>query len=345
MENEYLDFISNSLQSIVNNVFSNSDHEKRKIYIRDNRINFSCPYCGDSRVSSVKKRGNLYLNNFYFHCYNCGMHVSLYKLLRDFNIDMDINIKVHIDTLRSLNNHSNNIVNYIYNKDIIKKYGFSRKDIFNKFNLLEIVDSKSICGKKYLNDRLQYNYEYFGYNLYKEQLFIFNLFDGMIMNIKVRNLNSKPKYITYNLEYLYKLFNIKIDDNYIDEFSYVNNLSVIFNLFNIDISKNIIATEGEFDALLLNNAIALSGATNNIPFDIANIYYLFDNDITGKKESIKKIRNKENVFLWSKYLKDMNIFEDIKDITELFIYINSNKLKMIPLVSYFSNDPLDILKI
>ena len=78
----------------------------------------------------------------------------------------------------------------------------------------------------------------------------------MIMNIKVRNLNSKPKYITYNLEYLYKLFNIKIDDNYIDEFIYVNNLSVIFNLFNIDISKNIIATEGEFDALLLNNAIA-----------------------------------------------------------------------------------------
>lgn len=49
--------------------------------------------------------------------------------------------------------------------------------------------------------------------------------------------------------------------------------------------------------------------------------------------------------MWSKYLKDMNIFEDIKDITELFIYINSNKLKMIPLVSYFSNDPLDILKI
>ena len=47
--------------------------------------------------------------------------------------------------------------------------------------------------------------------------------------------------------------------------------------------------------------------------------------------------------MWSKYLKDMNIFEDIKDIT--IIYINSNKLKMIPLVSYFSNDPLDILKI
>ncbi len=55
-----------------------------------------------------------------------------------------------------MNNYSNNIANYIYNKDIIKKYGFSRKDIFNKFNLLEIDDSKSICGKKYLNDRLQY---------------------------------------------------------------------------------------------------------------------------------------------------------------------------------------------
>jgi len=42
--------------------FFGNDSQRLKVYQGGNRLNFCCPYCGDSR-DAKKKRGNLYLLN------------------------------------------------------------------------------------------------------------------------------------------------------------------------------------------------------------------------------------------------------------------------------------------
>ena len=70
------------LQYVLNNEFNG---EKARIKQGYDRINFACPYCGDSSENQYKKRGNLYWKSLMFHCYNCSHHTSVVNLLKDHN--------------------------------------------------------------------------------------------------------------------------------------------------------------------------------------------------------------------------------------------------------------------
>ena len=48
--------------------FFGNDPQRLKIYQGGNRLNFCCPYCGDSK-DSKKKRGNLYTDTLTYKCY------------------------------------------------------------------------------------------------------------------------------------------------------------------------------------------------------------------------------------------------------------------------------------
>ena len=60
---------------------------KQKMYEAGNRLNISCPYCGDSS-NPRKKRGNFYLDTLTYKCYNggCGIYKDAYSLFRDFSV-------------------------------------------------------------------------------------------------------------------------------------------------------------------------------------------------------------------------------------------------------------------
>src|SRR6056300_889424 len=74
------------IDKVVRVLHLNHSHsEKRRILESKERLNFACPYCGDSHDSPRKKRGNLYWNNLQFHCYNCSAHESLDTFLKDHN--------------------------------------------------------------------------------------------------------------------------------------------------------------------------------------------------------------------------------------------------------------------
>ena len=57
---------------------------KQIVYKAGNRLNFSCPYCGDSH-DAKKKRGNFYMDTMAYKCYNggCGIFKDSISLLKD----------------------------------------------------------------------------------------------------------------------------------------------------------------------------------------------------------------------------------------------------------------------
>ncbi|MFM2010502.1 MAG: hypothetical protein RLZZ479_893, partial [Bacteroidota bacterium] len=83
---QIIEKIKVSLQEILNSNHAHS--EKRIIYNKAGRLNFACPYCGDSSVDTHKKRGNIYIDKLYFKCYNCGKYTDVYKFLKDFKKDV-----------------------------------------------------------------------------------------------------------------------------------------------------------------------------------------------------------------------------------------------------------------
>jgi hypothetical protein len=71
------------LDSILREQFT-GEKANAKPYL--DRINFACPYCGDSHGGTFKKRGNIYWKNLKFHCYNGGCpkpHTTVVDFLKD----------------------------------------------------------------------------------------------------------------------------------------------------------------------------------------------------------------------------------------------------------------------
>ena len=60
-------YITSSIQKILKTEFGSGP----KTFLKNthDRLNFACPYCGDS-TDVHKKRGNIYWKNLSFHCYN-----------------------------------------------------------------------------------------------------------------------------------------------------------------------------------------------------------------------------------------------------------------------------------
>ena len=54
-------YINNIVQSVLNKEFSNN-HKRRAVPYED-RVNFACPYCGDSQKNKRKARGYFYIKN------------------------------------------------------------------------------------------------------------------------------------------------------------------------------------------------------------------------------------------------------------------------------------------
>ena len=82
IERKFLGFVSSKLEQYKQ---KNTD-----LY------NFRCPYCGDSQDNPRKKRGNVYWNDLYYHCYNCSVHLPLTKFLSDYEIDLDLKDKITV---------------------------------------------------------------------------------------------------------------------------------------------------------------------------------------------------------------------------------------------------------
>lgn len=319
---------------------------KTEIHKKIDRYNFACPYCGDSIVSPWKKRGNLYLDSYAFHCYNCNKHTSFASFANHFGISINSNELIFIENTYKENTQNNKAgsVSYdiFFNNDLIKKYAINKEEFKTKMGFID-VEKHSIST--YLKNRLQYNFDNFAWNNKDNQLLIFNQTadNKKIIGLQIRNFKKTPKYLTFDLENIYKLLGKNVPET--EDFKYLNKLSNFFGILKIDINKKITAFEGPLDSFLYENSIATCSVNQDFPFDI-DFRWFYDKDAAGKNKSIEKINKGQSVFLWKKFLidADLGINPNQKlDLNKLLVFVKDNGFKIPYLSNYFSENKYDLI--
>jgi hypothetical protein len=354
------DTFKHKVENLLNNILieAHGPGPKSKIKKMHNRLNFACPYCGDSSTDNLKKRGNLFWDSLYYHCYNygCNTHKSVHEFIKDYapdGLNSSERIAV-VDYIRN-NTHKNS-------KQVLKHEIFEK--IYKLAIPIETFTSRTGAGTikknseifEYLKDRLLIrSSDQFLYGHGK--LYVLNLTnDGKrIIGFQIRNLKrASAKYLTYNIEKLYRFCGLELKD---DEIEKLNEVSTLFGIMNIDFTKPVTTFEGPIDSKFIGNSIALCTVGRNVEQfdDIPTVRYFFDNDKSGKDAMRSLLKAGKEVFLWSKFMKDFNLDQykiedseghkkDIKDLNDLIIVCYKYKLDAYKYINkYFSSNSLDYL--
>ena len=369
-ENTLLDNIEEKIQRILNNKFKKDSFHKRQIDHYSDRINFACPFCGDSLRDPRKKRFNVYLNSLSCHCFNCNHHSGINSFLKQFNEELCMEDKIQVHEIQQTTKKferriSNNQSSFSF--QLLDKLAIPKSILFDMLKLTTPYKSKE-CSD-YLNSR-NINikqWKYFAYNEISKELYILNInSNDRIIGMQIRQLDpnsKKARYLTRSLSKIYSnifkkdlsilierlLKSMENGEKYISEEDGIENiqanldrLSGLFNIMNIDMSSPLTIVEGPIDSLCISNAIALQGATklNNYFDELKNVRFLFDNDKIGKEHTLNKLKSNKKVFLWGMYIKRMNIKNKVKDINDI---IKLNLFNKEVYESCFSNDEFDVM--
>jgi len=341
--------INAKVENIIKSEFSGVKGEVR--FFRD-RLNFACPYCGDS-TNEHKKRANIYWANLMYHCFNdgCKKHTNLVNFYKDFNspVQNTDELTFFLDYIRE---HRVSTVTKEYLElntfQNLVEFGIPYETVKSKLRLLHPSEDMTI--EKYLKARfMHFKMDHFLYDKKKDQLYVLNLTPDKtkILGWQIRNFQeNRAKYVSFNIEKInYLLFGRGIEDRSEDEIIKLNTMSLYFGILSADFSKNVTIFEGVIDSFLQPNSIAITGADKPTEMfdDITTIRYLFDNDNAGRRVMEAKLKKRKNVFMWNKLVRDFKVREQVKDLNDLFIYCWKNKNEAIKnLDKYFTHEPLDI---
>ena len=122
--------------------------------------------------------------------------------------------------------------------------------------------------------------------------------------------------------------------------------STLFGIMQVNFQQPVTLFEGPIDAKFMHNSIALATAGRSTEeFDeMASVRYMFDNDDTGRKKMIEKLKKGRPVFMWSKFLEDFNLdkynIKDLNDLIKVCFEIKSDAWKQIE--NYFTSSDLDL---
>jgi len=345
------DLKDNLIKKISNLLSSEFHGEKARLKVGYDRLNFACPYCGDSSDNYRKKRGNVYWKTLMFHCYNCSKHTNVLQLLKDYEnglsnhddvgtvLDFIAENKVSVQTTEYLQLG-------VFEK--LNKLSIDRNDFIKQKSLKEIV--KNTVGYKFVKSRFLLNkLNHFAWSDKANQLYIFNLTkENKIIGYQVRNFTKgRTKYVSYTIEKMYDELKKEFDIE--DGVEKMNTLSLYYNIMLVDLSKTFTIFEGPTDALLWpRNSIALSGINKNSDMfdEIVTARYFFDNDPIGRRTMESKLKRKKTVFMWKRFIKENKLFDDCKDFNDLIkcCYFNKNRVYK-KLDKYFTNSPYDLINI
>lgn len=343
------------LQPIMDKVFDDN-YQKRKILIKKDSINFACPFCRDSATSNTKKRAHFILNGKFagsFKCFNCGKMMKIANFFNSFDSNVPLSTLVAIKQMSdtSINNSKGqqrnlNITSEVLNKEEALQYTINREQLKTLLNLQEISFQFTPDAYTYLVNRCQYNFNRFLYSHYYKQIFILNLIDDThILGLQMRDISGKSK-VKYKTLTCSKIHSLLLRDQ-IEVPQYIDNLSTTFNIFNVSLYKTILVTEGPFDAFLLPNCIAMSGANKSLGIDLP-FWYIFDSDQTGTSHALALLKNGYNVFMWKKFKQLYNLPQKQKwDITDVFIHFKTigKDHKQIRWNEFFTSSMLNGLQI
>lgn len=372
-ENNTLENIKNKIQDILNNKFAKDSYIKRKIDVYHDRLNFACPYCGDSRSDNRKKRGNLYLDSLRYHCFNCGEHTGINSLLHHFGEELSLDDKIAVHEIQQNAKKFERKVSgnqASMSMTLLDKLAIPKMILFKQLGIISPYKNQEVSN--YLKSRMIgiQDWKYFAYNPSTMELYILNISPSdRVIGYQIRQLDpksNKQRYMSSRLTKIYSdVFNKDINgiverlllkeplgQKYIDEEDGIENivanldrLSGLFNIMNVNMSQPLTIMEGPIDSLAVANSIALQSAAKHLDgfFDeVETVRYLFDNDKTGREKSLKKLKEHKPVFLWGQYLKTINTKETIKDVNDLQ---KKNLFNIDEIEKCFSDDEFDAMLI
>ena len=310
----------------------------------DGKLNFACPYCGDSEKDAGKKRGNLFLKTATYKCFNdgCLKFTKLSKFISDFALKYSLPIPKISDGVGSSKVETASkrgaLIEFLMSpkvKDILIDF----KELADRFFLTPCVDApidseigKYVAGRNLMELPAFAKSCYYDSRMDKIYIFNLDLRSGRVLGLSIRRIDEEhagPKYDIKNYSQFIKNGLIpEADEQTITKIDIINSY---FNILNIRFSEPIIVLEGQIDAMFLNNSIATTGVTKskNILGTLVskkNARILFDNDTAGKKETYKLLQDGYSVFMWSKIIGELRkhypnhreAINDIKDINNLF---------------------------
>jgi hypothetical protein len=325
---------------------------KQKIFKAGNRLNFSCPYCGDSS-DARKKRGNFYLDTLAFKCYNggCGIYKDSISFFKDFSLYGKLT-EDEKSEIRSIIDENKNKRRSIYGKiDVslffdsdISQILLSREKLMSDLNLVEVNSSKIY---RYILRRNQKPDQRFAWSDKYEKLYLFNLTpEDKVLGLQVRNMHSikgSAKYLTYKLSGIYEKMLKEKNQEILDAAKVVDPISHVFGIGFLDFSLPITVFEGPMDSWFWPNSVGLCSLENKFPFDVENVRFWYDWDKAGKQKSIELLSGGHSIFNWGKFLEENDITKNRKwDLNDMVIHLRTTGKKIKRFDNYFTDDVLDL---
>jgi len=347
-----IDRLKRIIGSALLKFFGNDPH-RLKIYQGGNRLNFCCPYCGDSK-DSKKKRGNLYIDTLTYKCYNggCGVFKNLNQFTRDFEIQSllstdEISEIAEISRSSTVRKKIKNSLDYFFTenyKDIL----VDRDELKSALGLTEV---KGTYGEKWLLERNHIADAKFLWDPSRKNLYLLNLSgdETKVIGLQIRPVvkkNGGSKYYTYKLSGIYKNLLKITNPEIILKAEEVDPISSVFGFATVDLDSMITTFEGPLDAWLCPNSIALCSINNPFPFDVLNKRWMLDGDDVGRQKAREFLEKGEQVFLWGRFIKECDLPERNKwDLNDVVNYVKSTGKKIKRLDNFFSSDKWDIIDI
>jgi hypothetical protein len=313
--------LKSKIRSLVKQVVVEQHTEPNKRMIKEmpGRLSLACPYCGDSTTDSSKKRGNLYWDTLQYHCFNCSQHGDVYSLLKDHHVnfkDREDSMKV-IDYIQEHKVETNEVE--VLEHDIFKTIfdlAPTRQELKESLGWVDIEPGDPAFF--YLRGRmLSHRLENFMYSPKDRRIIVLNRAPhDKVIGLQTRALSKKrsARYLTYDIEKIYEEMGKELNVTE-EELISLKKISTLFNVLMVDLQREVTMFEGPIDAMFINNSIGLATAGRSTDeFDeIPTIRYLFDNDETGKKKMMQKLKRGKKIFLWQKLFTETKLDDRYAD--------------------------------
>lgn len=351
---------------------SHKDTRKHRFQKRAKSIQFACPICGDSATDASKQRGHIYLSYGLYKCYNnntCTCSIS--EFFEKFGMDVFTNAELHELKKVAIASRAELFIarQSVTSTEIedVVPHLFDKQEIISIFNAIEI-EKDSYVRKRIDDRRIPANKHHFLLWSHEDHsLIILNMHasTGKIISFQRRMMRpgyKGPKYLTttysellaikHELRHPFKSPKDEIPIELISERSGVSEELIkkyditgqYFNVLNVDWSDDIYVFEGPIDSFFMPNSIAFSGTGADLKHP--TFYYIFDDDIPGRKEALKRLDNREPVFMWKKFMAENYEYKrqyvsktDFNDLWRIKPF-SADLIKQ-----YFTNNPLNKLHV
>jgi len=269
---------------------------------------FRCWYCGDSKKSQSKKRGNLYQigTSYNYKCFNCGKSVSFSTFLKDLDPSLhdqyilekyketgprlkrvEVKPKLQAPKLRTIKKYFDLPLISQLNKE-----HFARQYLEDRKIPKQYLDELYFCEKfKHWTNTQKPTFKFTNYD--EPRIIIPLVSDGNIFGFQGRSLskNANIKYIT-----------IILDDI----------PPKVYGVDTINWDNEVYIVEGPFDKMFLSNSIAMAGADVDLTSfsSDANFIYVYDNERRNEhivRRIEKVIDLGHSVVIWPNDLTEKDI--------------------------------------